>query len=394
MEFPLGHGLHYLDNAATTFPKPESVLQHAVMFCASACVNPGRSTFDLAVEAETMLSEARKKLCKLFGGTDPNRLTFGYNATDALNLVIFGMLKRGGHVVTTRLEHNSVLRPIAHCVDEYGAEATYLPFDGDGYVDPGDLRKAIRRDTKLVVVNHGSNVIGVVQAVGEMGPICREAGVPLCIDAAQTAGMIPIDMQAMLVDIVVFTGHKSLLGPMGIGGLCVGEGVEIGHSRAGGTGVKSAQRLHLDEYPYRLECGTPNMMGIAGLSRGVDYIMDEGGVEKVHGDEMKLAAILWEGLRSTDGVTVYCARHLERRTPVFSFNIDGMDPSQVGTRLDVDFNVACRTGLHCAPLLHEDIGTAPDGAVRLSLGPLTKEEDVRAAVAAVEELAGERNRKV
>lgn len=387
MEFPLGHGLHYLDNAATTFPKPESVLQHAVTFCASACVNPGRSTFDLAVEAETMLLEARQKLTKLFGGKDPNRLTFGYNATDALNLVIFGIMRHGGHVVTTRLEHNSVLRPVAHCEDEFGAEATFVPFDGDGFVDPDDVRKAIRPDTKLVVVNHGSNVLGVVQAVGEIGAVCREAGVTFCIDAAQTAGVIPIDMQAMHIDIVAFTGHKSLLGPMGIGGLCVGQGVEIGHSRAGGTGVKSAQRLHLDEYPYRLEFGTPNMMGIAGLSKGVDFIEQQGGVQRVHAREMELAAILWEGLRTTDKVTLYCAKHLERRTPVFSFNIDGMDPSQVGTRLDVDFDVACRTGLHCAPLVHEDIGTAPDGAVRLSIGPLTKEEDVRAAVDAVRELA-------
>jgi len=389
MELPLGHGLHYLDNAATTFPKPDSVMQAAVKFCATACVNPGRSTFDLAAEAETMLREARIKLTKLFGGTNFNRLTFGYNATDALNLVIFGIMRRGGHVVTTRLEHNSVLRPIAHCVDEFGAEATYVPFDADGYVDPQDIRKAIRPDTKLVVVNHGSNVIGVVQSVGEIGPICQEAGVTFCIDAAQTAGMIPIDMQAMKIDIVAFTGHKSLLGPMGIGGLCVGEGVEIEHTRAGGTGVKSAQRLHLDEYPYRLEFGTPNMMGIAGLSRGVDFIHERGGVDKIHADEMELATILWDGLRTTEGVTLYCARHLERRTPVFSFNIEGMDASQVGTRLDVDFNVACRTGLHCAPLVHEDIGTSPDGAVRLSIGPLTKEADVRAAVDAVKELATE-----
>ena len=389
MEFPLAQNLHYLDNAATTFPKPESVLQQAVLFCASACVNPGRSTFDLAAEAETMLREARKKLTRLFGGTDPNRLVFGYNATDALNLVIFGTLRHGGHVVTTRLEHNSVLRPIYHCMEEFGAEATFVPFDGDGYVDPQDIKRAIRPDTKLVVVNHGSNVLGVVQDVGAIGPLCREAGVTLCIDAAQTAGVIPIDMQAMHVDVVAFTGHKSLLGPMGIGGLCVGEGVEIGHSRAGGTGVKSAQRMHLDEYPYRLEYGTPNMMGIAGLSSGVDFIMARGGVEAVHAKEMELAKILWEGLRDNDGVTLYCAKNLERRTPVFSFNVKGMDPAQAGTRFDVDFNVACRTGLHCAPLVHEDIGTSPDGAVRFSIGPLTEEKNVRAAVRAVHELVAE-----
>ncbi|MBW2526457.1 MAG: aminotransferase class V-fold PLP-dependent enzyme [Deltaproteobacteria bacterium] len=394
MELPVaGEGLHYLDNAATTFPKPESVLQLAVKFCASACVNPGRSTYDLAMEAEEMLRFARQKLCDLFGGTDPSRLVFGYNATDALNLAIFGLLRGGGHVISTRLEHNSVLRPIAHCEDDYGVESTLVPFDGDGYLDPEDIRKALRSDTKLCVVNHGSNVLGTVQPIAEVGAICREAGVPLCIDAAQSAGVIPIDMTAMHVDVVAFTGHKSLLGPMGIGGLCVGEDVEIGHSRAGGTGVKSAQRRHLDEFPFRLEYGTPNMMGIAGLSNGVDYILSQGGVEKIHAQEMKLARILWEGLREPPNVTVYCAETIDRpRTPVFSFNIEGMDPAQVGTRLDVDFDVACRTGLHCAPLVHETVGTSPEGAVRLSIGPLTTEEDVRAGVAAVQELAAEAKR--
>jgi cysteine desulfurase / selenocysteine lyase len=382
-------GLHYLDNAATTFPKPDSVFKVAVKFCATACVNPGRASYDLALEAEGMLANARRTLTTLFGGTDPNRLVFGYNATDALNLVIFGVLRSGGHVVTTQLEHNSVLRPIAHCVDDFGAVATFVPFDGHGYVDPDEIRRALRPETKLVVVTHGSNVIGTVQPVAAIGAICREAGVPFCIDAAQTAGVVPIDMQSMKIDIVAFTGHKSLLGPMGVGGLCVGPGVVIPHTRAGGSGVKSAQRRHLEEYPYRLEYGTPNMMGIAGLASGVEFIASLGGVQQVHDREMRLARILWEGLRETKRVKLYCADSLERRTPVFSFNIDGMDPAQAGTRLDVDFQVACRTGLHCAPLVHEAIGTAPQGAVRFSIGPLTAEADVLAGVAAVQALAAE-----
>ncbi len=203
--------------------------------------------------------------------------------------------------------------------------------------------------------------------------------------------MIPIDMKAMNIDIVAFTGHKSLLGPMGVGGLCIGEGIEIYHSRAGGTGVKSAERRHLEEYPFRLEFGTPNMMGIAALSNGIDFIAAQGGVEAIHQREMKLARVLWEGIRYLRGVTLYCATTLENRTPVFSFNIEGFDPAQAGTRLDVDFNVACRTGLHCAPLVHETIGTAPDGAVRFSLGPFTTDEDVHAAIEAVQELAAEKN---
>jgi len=383
--------LHYLDNASTTFPKPESVLQDAVRFFLAAGVAPGRATFDLATEADDMLREARLALTRLFGGTDPRRLVFGQNATDALNLVVFGMLRRGGHVVSTRLEHNSVLRPIAHCEDDFGATSTLVRFDGRGLVDPDDVRRAIRPDTRLVVVSHGSNVTGVVQPVGEIGAICREAGVPLCIDAAQTAGLVPIDMQAMHVDVVAFTGHKSLLGPMGIGGLCVGDGVDIPHTRAGGTGVRSARRRHLDELPYRLEYGTPNLLGIAGLASGVSYIAARGGVEKVWADELRLARILWEGLRDDEHVTLYCADSLEGRTPVFSFNIDGFSPEEAGTRLDVDFDVACRTGLHCAPLLHEDLGTAPGGAVRFSIGPLTTEADVRAGVEAVRSLGAEKH---
>jgi cysteine desulfurase family protein len=391
MDIDAGQNLHYLDNAATTFPKPPEVLNFMIDFCARACVNPGRSTFDLALEAETVLFTARQKLTALFNGDDPNRLVFGYNATDALNLVIFGIMRQGGHVVSTRLEHNSVLRPIAHCEDDYGAESTFISFDGNGFIDPEDIRKAIRPDTKLVVVNHGSNVIGTVQPVAEVGAICREAGITFCVDAAQTAGMFPIDMKAMNIDIVAFTGHKSLLGPTGIGGLCVGKDVEIPHSRAGGTGVASAVRRHLDMYPFRMEYGTPNMVGVAGLLEGVNYIERSGGVEQIHQHEMELARPLWECLRETEGITLYCANSLENRTPVFSFKIAGFkDPAEIGMRLDVDYDVACRTGLQCAPLVHETIGTSPDGTVRLSLGPMSNEADVQAAIPAVQELAAEK----
>ncbi len=388
MEIDPGKELHYLDNAATTFPKPEEVLEVAFKFCSNVSVSPGRSSYDLALKADNMLREARIKLSHFFGGADPNRLVFSNNATDALNLVIFGIMRRGGHVISTRLEHNSVLRPIVHCMDEFGAESTLVPFDSKGYIDPGEIRGALRPDTRLVVVNHGSNVLGTIQAVAEMGAICREAGVTFCIDAAQTAGMSPIDMEAMNIDIVAFTGHKSLLGLMGVGGLCIGGGVEIPHSRAGGTGVKSASRRHLDEYPYRMEYGTPNMAGIASLSAGIDFLEVLGGVEAIHDREMRLARILLEGLRELQGhgLTLYCADSLERRTPVFTFNIDGMDPAQVGSRLDVDFKVACRTGLQCAPLVHETLGTVPAGAVRFSIGPLTDEDDVRAGIEGVKEL--------
>jgi len=389
MDVDPGKGLHYLDNASTTFPKSERVMEAMARFWSSACVSPGRSTFDLAMEAEASLLGCRKRLSDLFGGPGPDRVVFGYNATDALNLAIFGRLTSGGHVVTTKLEHNSVLRPIAHCVDDLGARATFVPFDGQGRVSPDDIRKAIEKDTRLVVVSHASNVLGTLQPMAEIGAVCREAGVVLCVDAAQSAGVVPIDMKAMNIDIVAFTGHKSLLGPTGIGGLCVGEGVEIAQTRAGGTGVKSAARRHLSDYPFRLEYGTPNMLGIVGLSAGIDWIAEQGGVSAVHAREMELARVLWEALTDTEGVTLYCAESLQCRIPVFAFNFDGMDPAQAGTRLDVDYDVACRTGLHCAPLVHEAIGTAPDGAVRISLGPTTTLADVQAGAAAIRALAAE-----
>lgn len=389
MEVDPGAGLHYLDNASTTFPKPPEVLQAMVDFATSVGVSPGRSSFDLTLVAESIVDGCRKAICELFHGHRPDRVVFGHNATDALNLVIFGLLRHGGHVVSTRLEHNSVLRPIAHCVDDLGARATLVPFDGRGYVDPDDVRRAIDKDTRLVVISHVSNVLGTVQPVAEIGKVCRAAGVLFCLDAAQSAGLVPIDMQAMHVDVVAFTGHKYLLGPTGTGGLCVGDGVEIAHTRAGGTGVKSAARRHLEEYPFRLEYGTPNAIGIAGLARGVAFIAEQGGVAAVCAREMELGRVLWQALSETDGVTTYCAQSLEDRTPVFSFNFDGMDPAQAGARLDVDFDVACRTGLHCAPLVHESLGTAPAGSVRVSVGPLTTRADVEAGAAAIRALAAE-----
>jgi len=389
MEVDPGRGLHYLDNASTTFPKLPQVMEAMAQFWATAAVSPGRTNFDLAMVADAAVGRCRAQMARLFNGPRPERVIFGHNATDALNLVLFGLLQRGGHVVSTRLEHNSVLRPIAHCVDDFGAKATLVPFDGRGYVDPDEVRRAIGPDTRLVVVSHASNVLGTVQPVGEIGRVCREAGVPLCVDAAQSAGLVPLDMKAMNVDVVAFTGHKSLLGPTGVGGLCVGEGVEIPHSRAGGTGVRSAERRHLAEYPYRLEYGTPNVLGIVGLSRGLDHLAERGGVSASHARQMELARVLWEGLGQTDGVTLYCAGSLERRIPLFSFGIRGMDPAQAGARLDVDFGVACRTGLHCAPLVHQTLGTAPDGAIRMSVGALTTLADVEAGVRAVKALAAE-----
>jgi cysteine desulfurase/selenocysteine lyase len=379
--------LIYLDNAATSFPKPKEVYDFMDHFYRNYGVNPGRSGYDLCLEAGAMVEETRRILTRFFNGTDPNRLCFSYNSTDALNLIIFGMLKPGDHAVTTTIEHNSVLRPLYHLFSYQGVEVDYVPFDGRGFVDPDDFPKAFKKNTRLVIVNHASNVVGTVQPLKDIGRLCRERGIPLAVDASQSAGKVPIDIQAMNIDVVAFTGHKSLLGPTGIGGLYVREGVEVRHTRAGGTGVRSAQKTHLDEYPYRLEYGTPNVMGIAGLQAGLKWLEGRG-LAAVHGREMSLTRRLRDGLREIEGVTLYCQEDLEGHISVLAFNVDSLDSPNVSTMLDVDHNIACRAGLHCAPLVHEGLGTAKvDGAVRFGVGPFNTEEEIDAAVAAVREIA-------
>lgn len=377
----------YLDNSATTFPKPENVYQAMDTFFRNSGVNPGRSGTDKALEAENVIYGTRKRLTRFFNGSDdPNRLIFGYNATDVLNQVIQGIVSEGDHVISTTLEHNSVLRPLY--MKEMDKEITvdYLDFDGHGYLNPDDFKKAIKPNTKLVLVNHGSNVIGTVQPVAEIGRICREAGVTFAIDASQTAGVIPIDMQAMNIDIIAFTGHKCLFGPTGIGGLCVGKDVDIQTTRFGGTGVKSAVRTHLDEYPFHLEAGTVNIVGVAGLSAGLDYIEAEG-IGAIHDHEMNLYEHFRKGLEEIPEITTYCAGPPENHLPVISLNVKNFIAGDVGLILDVEHNIATRTGLQCAPLVHEGIGTTKmKGTVRFSAGPFNTIEHMDAALAGLRDI--------
>jgi cysteine desulfurase family protein len=386
--------LLYLDNAATSFPKPEAVYAFMDQFYRKFGVNPGRSGFDLCIEAGDILEGTRKSLASFFGGTDPDRLVFSYNSTDALNIAIFGLLQKGDHAISTTLEHNSVLRPLYHLSEDDGVEVDYVPFDARGFVDPDDFKKRFRENTRLVVVNHASNVLGTVQPVKEIGRLCKERGVPFLIDASQTAGKIPIDIQELNVDVVAFTGHKSLLGPTGIGGLYVGDGVEIRHTRAGGTGVRSAVRRHLEEYPYRLEYGTTNVLGVAGLRAGLGWLQEKG-LDSIHHHEMALVARLRDGLRDVEGVVSYCQDDLTDHIAVYVFNLEGIEASNTGTMLDVDHNIACRTGLHCAPLVHEGIGTTEiHGAVRFGIGPFNTEEQIDVATGAVKEIAATRKARV
>jgi cysteine desulfurase family protein len=353
-------------------------------------VNPGRSGYDMCMAAEEVIFDTRKKLTEFFNGTDPNRLTFNYNATDSLNLIINGLVEKGDHVITSNLEHNSVLRPLYHQEHDGSIEVTYIPFDERGYIDPDDVKKAFKNNTKLVILNHGSNVIGTVQPVAEVGRYCREAGILFALDASQTSGVVKVDIKKMNLDIVAFTGHKCLMGPTGIGGLYVCDHVEIKHTRYGGTGVRSAHRFHLDEYPYRLETGTLNSLGVSGLYAGQKWL-EKQGMEHIHKEEVRLWDKLRKGIEEIENVITYCADSVENRIAVLSFNIEGIEALNVGTMLDVDYNIACRTGLQCAPLVHVQLGTDKlHGTVRLSLGPFNTDEHIDAAILAVNEIASTR----
>jgi cysteine desulfurase family protein len=380
--------LAYLDNAATTYPKPRAVLQAMADEYAQVGVNPGRSGYDLCLVAGNILQDTRRELAHLFGGSDPSHLVFAYNASDALNTMIQGILRPGDHAIATTVEHNSVIRPLNHLARDHGCAVEFVPVGPDCRVEPAEVARRFRANTRLVVVNHGSNVVGTIQPVAEIGALCRARGIAFGVDAAQTAGVIPIDVEAMCIDVLAFTGHKSLLGPTGIGGLYVREGVDIRSTRWGGTGVKSAAPYHLEEFPYRLEVGTPNLLGVAGLHFAQAYLREHG-IAAIYRHEMELFAALQSGLGAISGVRLVGTTSLEHRLPVLSFTIDGMDPADIGTILDVDFNIATRTGLQCAPLIHEQLGTAPRGTVRMSLGPTNTAEHVERAITAVREIAAD-----
>ncbi|MBM3790790.1 MAG: aminotransferase class V-fold PLP-dependent enzyme [Acidobacteria bacterium] len=387
----------YLDNAATSFPKPDIVHDTVRDFYRSNGVNPGRSGSDLALKAEQMVFETRKRFSAFFNPSlvrqgktkDPDRLVFTMNATMSLNLIINGTVAPGDHVVTTALEHNSVIRPVNHKVRDDGAEATFVSPDPEGYLDPADIRKAIRKNTSLVIVNHGSNVIGTVQDLKAIGAICREANVPLAVDASQTAGVIPIDMAECNISFLAFTGHKSLFGPSGTGGICVADDAEIRGTTFGGTGVRSAEPYHLEEFPFRLEAGTHNLAGIAGLSAGLTWL-EERNIGEIHKQEMRLLGALQDGVADVPEVTILGTRRLSDRVATMSIVVANYDPSDVGTILDVDYDILTRTGLQCAPLIHEHMATSPRGTVRFSVGPFNTMEHIEAAIEGVGKIAAQR----
>ena len=382
----------YLDNAATTYPKPPSTLERMVSIYIRRGVSPGRGGYDLAVEADALVNEVRRKLAHFFGSHDAGQVIFAGNATDALNLVLQGCVEPGDHIVSTRLEHNSVLRPLHHMRTLGVIEYDLVPFDENGFVDPEEVAKAIRTNTKAVVVSHASNVLGTVQPIEEIGRACAERAVPLIVDAAQSAGVIPFSMTEWQVAAVAFTGHKCLMGPSGIGGLILKPGLEVRTTRFGGTGIDSESLFHTQTYPHRLEAGTLNILGIIGLSEGLEYVLAEG-QEVIHSREMELLTRLRDGLCELGGIKLYCADDLSRHVGLLTATVCGIGSQDVGTILDMDFGIAVRAGLQCAPLVHADLGTLPHGGVRFSPGPFTTPQHIDAAIDAMTRIARAQKKK-
>lgn len=396
---------HYLDNASTTWPKPEAVYTFMDSFFRSHGVNPGRSGHLLAVEAEQMIAETRRLLAAFFAFRgDPNRVVFTQNATDSLNIALFGLLDPGDHVVSTRLEHNSVLRPLNHLRREREVEVTLVARDAQGYVDPEDLRRAIRGNTRAVVVNHASNVLGSLQDLDAIAAVVAESDALLIVDTCQSAGVVPIDMDGSGIDVLAFTGHKGLLGPTGIGGLIVRENVDIRPLRVGGTGVDSLLPFQPDEYPHHLEAGTVSVPGIAGLNAAQKWFAGigrgQGGDALSHAEACRAALEVIDAVeqahisrldgafREIGGVDLHGPAGNRPRIAVLSMNIAGMPAEQTGAMLDADHHVCVRSGLHCAPLVHEDQATLGQlGTVRFSPGYFSDDADIEQAIAAVRELA-------
>lgn len=378
----------YLDNAATSWPKPKSVIKAMKQYFARCGGNPGRSGHTKAIEAGRIVLAAREAVSKLFNITDPSRIIFTKNATEALNIVLFGSLGPGDHLITTSMEHNSVLRPVRK-LEESGVRLSIIEGDPFGTVDPNLIIEAMNTDTRLVCVNHASNVTGTVQEIAPIAEACRQKSVPLLLDAAQTAGAFPIDCKELGIDFLAASGHKGLLGPQGTGFLYVRSGADPRKLRPlmmGGTGSLSDREGQPDFFPDFLESGTMNVIGLAGLASALEFLLSKG-IETIREGELKMIDMFLQKLSDIRGVKIYGPADTLRRTGVVSITIDGVSPSKIGEFLDKDYGIFTRIGLHCAPRAHKTIGTFPEGTVRFGLGPFTKKREIEAAAKAVREIS-------
>ncbi|MGN0333619.1 MAG: aminotransferase class V-fold PLP-dependent enzyme [Lachnospiraceae bacterium] len=376
----------YLDNAATTMHKPQCVID-AVVQAMSSMGNAGRGANDASLSASRMIYDTREKLCSLFGGDNPKQIVFTNNSTESLNIAIRGLLNPGDHVITTMLEHNSVLRPLYE-MEKRGVRLTIVKSDQKGRLCIDDIENAICDDTKMIVCTNGSNLTGNYIDVGAIGEIAHKRGVLFVVDASQTAGVFPIDVKKMNIDVLCFTGHKGLLGPQGTGGMYVREGLEIRPLKSGGTGVQTYNKEHPKEMPVALEAGTLNGHGIAGLHAALSYL-EETGIDTIREREQQLMRKFYEGVKDIPEVTVYGDFDQKERCAVVTLNIGDYDSGEVSDALLVDYGISTRPGGHCAPLMHEALGTVEQGAVRFSFSHYNTDEEVDTAIRAIRELAQE-----
>ena len=377
----------YLDNAATTLRKPQPVID-AVTAALCSLGNSSRGSYQSALSAARTIYEARCRVAAFFGCTQPDRVIFTANVTEALNIALSGLFCPGDHVISTDLEHNSVLRPLYRLEAEGGVSLSFVPADRRGCVDYAAFERLIRPQTRAIVCTHASNLTGNLLDLAAIGRIAKAHGLLLIVDAAQTAGCIPIDMEAMGIDVLCFTGHKGLMGPQGTGGLCLREGLELRPWKVGGSGVQSYSRTQPEQYPARLEAGTLNGHGIAGLSAALDYL-NEVGLSAVQAKEAALMQRFYDGVRAVDGVTVYGDFDAPKRAAIVALNIRDYDSGSVADELSEVYGIAVRPGAHCAPRMHRALGTEERGAVRFSFSWFNTEAEVDTAVRAVKEIAAE-----
>lgn len=376
----------YMDNAATTMHKPKEVID-AVVQAMSSMGNAGRGANEASLSASRIIYETREQLCRFFHGENPRQIVFTGNSTESLNIAIKGLLKPGDHVVTTMLEHNSVLRPLYEMRDR-GVHLTIVKSNDKGILDLKELEEAVTPKTRMVVCTNGSNLTGNYIPLGPIGSIAHKNGALFVVDASQTAGVFPIDVMEMGIDVLCFTGHKGLLGPQGTGGMYVREGLHIRPLKSGGSGVQTYNETHPAEMPTALEAGTLNGHGIAGLHAAMQYL-EQTGVDHIRAREQDLMWRFYEGVKDIPGVKVYGDFSTKERCAIVALNIGDYDSSEVSDELLTEYSISTRPGGHCAPLMHKALGTVEQGAVRFSFSHYNTEEEIEIAIQAIRELAEE-----